>query len=545
MKTNCPDCGSSDGLEHYPDHTFCFVCKLRKWNKDTLSQEAIDAGSVKAVSGAFRPVPTHFERIGSRNISEEACAKYGIWLDPEGNHVYPYYSRMAEHTGNKIRVPSNKYFFAEGSLSKVGLFGQQVFPAGSGKYITLVEGELDAASVFDLFGQKYPAVSVRGASSAEKDVAENFEYLNSFETIVICFDKDEAHYDLSGRAFYPGQDAAKKVAAMFPLGKVKILTLSEAKDANDYLQNNWGAKFRDEWWKAPEYTPEGIRLAKDLWEEVVHQKNYETVQYPWEGLNALTFGIRLSELVTITADTGVGKTQVLREIIYNILPQSQRGIGLCFLEETNGDTLLGLMSLHCNRPLHLPTVRADIGDAELKTIFDAVCADERLVIWDHFGSNEVEGVLTKVRHMHALGCKYIVLDHLSIVVSDQSGDERKQLDEIATKLKTLCMELNIAIICVIHQNRKGEIRGTAGVEQLSNMVVKLYRDKEADDPIRRNTTKVVVQKNRFCGRTGPACYLFYDGEIGRLTELPAAQAEEYETGSRPSSDVLNREKDQW
>lgn len=47
----------------------------------------------------------------------------------------------------------------------------------------------------------------------------------------------------------------------------------------------------------------------------------------------------------------------------------------------------------------------------------------------------MDAVLDKVRHMHALGCKYTVLDHLSIVVSDQSGDERKQLDEISTKLK--------------------------------------------------------------------------------------------------------------
>lgn len=25
----CPDCGSSDGMTEYTDHTFCFVCE--KW----------------------------------------------------------------------------------------------------------------------------------------------------------------------------------------------------------------------------------------------------------------------------------------------------------------------------------------------------------------------------------------------------------------------------------------------------------------------------------------------------------------------------------
>src|SRR3546814_3391892 len=60
-------------------------------------------------------------------------------------------------------------------------------------------------------------------------------------------------------------------------------------------------------------------------------------------------------------------------------------------------------------------------------------------------SNDIDVVLAKIRHMAALGCRYIMVDHLSIIVSDQSGDERKQLDEISTKIKTLTMNLDIAV----------------------------------------------------------------------------------------------------
>ena len=154
-------------------------------------------------------------------------------------------------------------------------------------------------------------------------------------------------------------------------------------------------------------------------------------------------------------------------------PVTIKGIGLLHLEEPNSDTALGLMSITANKPLHLPDVRETVDNDELRKYFDSTINNDRVVIWDHFGSNSIHEVLAKIRHMHNLGCKYIVLDHLSIVVSDQSGDERKQLDEISTKLKTLCMELNIAVIAVIHQNRQGQIRGTAGVEQLANMVIKL------------------------------------------------------------------------
>jgi predicted ATP-dependent serine protease len=96
------------------------------------------------------------------------------------------------------------------------------------------------------------------------------------------------------------------------------------------------------------------------------------------------------------------------------------------------------------------------------------------------------------------------------------------------------MELNIAVIAVIHVNRKGEIRGTAGVEQLANIVIKLHREKLSEDPWRRNVVKLIVEKNRFCGRTGPGAYLFYNPDTGRLSELTKEQIQAYNNGGNAS-----------
>lgn len=464
--------------------------------------------------------PERFMDLKDRNIFKATAAFYNVWVNQSNEHVYPYYSRDGKQLlANKFRNTAQKGFMTQGDISRTGLFGQQLFPAGSAKQITITEGELDALSVFQMTGSKFPAVSVKNTASARKDIADNFEYLNSFQKIVVCFDKDDPHKRPDGTTYYPGQEAAQVVAGMFPPGKVRLLTLKDAKDANDYLRHGWQDKFEKEWWAAPEWTPAGLKLAKDLWEEVRVQKNYETVNYPWEGLNNLTYGMRLSEVVLITADTGVGKTSVVKEIEHHLLKNTDRGVGLLHLEESNGDSLLGLMSITANKPLHLPDVRAEVKEDELRKYWDNTCDNDRIVVWDHFGSNSVASVLSTIRHMHALGCKYIILDHLSIIVSDQNGDERKQLDEISTKLKTLCMELNCCIICVIHINRQGQVRGSAGPEQISNIVIRLIRDKLSDNEEIRNTTKVIVEKNRFCGRTGPACLLRYDGETGRLSEL--------------------------
>lgn len=478
-----------------------------------------------------------FSELSDRKISRTSAEKYGVFRKDNITY-FPYYNDN-KHLANKVRYP-DKEFSVEGDLRHSGLFGQQLFPAGSAKFITLVEGEYDALAGYELLGSRWPVVSIRyGADGAARCVADNFEYLNSFPTIVICFDKDDAKvHPKTGEIRYPGQEAAIAVAGMFSIGKVKILTLAEGKDPNDYLKAGLRDAFNREWWQAPGFTPSGLKLGREMWEEISSPKNYETVPYPWDGLNSQTYGIRLSELVVITAETGVGKTSVLKEIEHFILKNvPKHGIGLLHLEEPNGDTALGLMSIEANIPLHLPDIRQGVSTNDLRRYFDDIINTDRVVVWDHFGSNSIQEVLNKVRHMHNLGCKYIILDHLSIVVSDQNGDERKQLDEISTKLKTLCMELNIAVIAVIHQNRQGQIRGTAGVEQLANIVLKLNRERLSEDPWRRNVTRIVVEKNRFCGRTGPGCYLHYNEHTGRLNELTEEQVKAYISGGSADIEV--------
>jgi len=491
---SCPDCGSKDNLREWPDgHQHCFTPTCKRHTYPRIS-------------------------LASRGITNHTALMFSV-QETDDSIIFPFFALDRITAAYKLRKRNSKTFFwdQKQNIPTVGLFGQHLFPASSSKQITITEGEFDTLSVYQMLGN-YPVVSLKnGASGAVKEIAAQFEYINSFDTIVLCFDND-----------IHGQEAATKVAGMFAIGKVRIVKLQLFKDANDYLINDRTKEFVSEWWKGPIFSPSGLKLGSMLWDEVNSPKAWG-VPYPWPGLNELTYGIRKSELVVITADTGIGKTTFVKEIEYSILKNTEDSVGFIHLEEPNGDTALGLMSIAADRPLHLPGIRNEISDADFRSYFDTTINTPRVVIWDHFGSNDIYEVLAKIRHMHNLGCNYIFLDHLSIIVSNHVGDERKQLDEIATEIKTLCMELNIAVIAVIHQNRQGQIRGTAGVEQLANIVIKMYRDHEADDAGRRLITKIVVQKNRFSGRTGPACYLCYDPISGRLIhELTKDQILEYE-----------------
>jgi twinkle protein len=480
---------------------------------------------------------TVFRAIPKRGLTEEAIRKYQIDVNMDRNrdvaHRYPYF-KDGIHTGNKVRKRSEKSFYWEGDGENVDLFGQHLFPPGSAKAVTIVEGELDAPSAWLLLGSRYPVVSVKSSGSAVADCKRSYEYLNSFDEIVICFDADEAKHRPDGSVFYPGQEAAKKVAELFAPGKCRILTLQHGKDANEYRQKGIEPKlFVSEWWKAPKYTPDGLVFGHDLWDDIINSPKPFTVETPIVGLNRLIYGLRLGEMITFTADPKIGKTTILKTIEYALIknPELQEknyGIGFMHLEEPKKDLAVGLMGLHVGKRLNLPDTPTS--EEELRKAFDEVINTPRVVIWDHFGSNSVEAVVNKIRHMSALGCKYIVLDHFSMLASDMADDERKKLDEIATRLKTLTIELDICLLGVIHQNRQGQIRGTAAFEQLSNIVIRLDRDKLDKDAWRRNVMVLTVTENRFSGRTGPAAYLFYDDTTGVFVELDEEASQKYEEG---------------
>lgn len=520
----CPKCDSSNAYG-VDDNGWgkCFSCGANIPPKQASEGSLEDTGRVALVNAQKRPTEPYrasqadikYKALLDRGISLNVAERYGVGYTGE-DLVFPY-----GDTAAKVRINGEKKFTIKGDWSSYkGLFGQERF-SGGGKLLIITEGEIDAMSAFQMMDSKYPVVSVRnGAQSALKDCKDNYEFIDSFDTVYICFDNDA-----------PGLEATQKVAELFSR-KAKIVKLPNGvKDANDMQLEGRKTEFSVAVWRAEGYTPEGIIAGDSLFEEVMKPIQGADVDYPFEGLNKLTYGIRKGELVTVTAGSGLGKSQFLREIVYNILNTTDERVGLMFMEESVRKTALSIMSLAANKPLHLPDSQAS--DMEKTNAYNATLGTGRVFLFDHFGSSDVDSIVDRVRHMaKALDCHYVFLDHISIVVSSQSnGDERKAIDEIMTKLRTLVAETGICLVCVSHLKRpesKGheegaatslaQLRGSGSIAQLSDMVIGLERNGQADDIIQRNTTKVRVLKNRFSGTTGPACSLLYSADTGRMTE---------------------------
>lgn len=400
----------------------------------------------------------------------------------------------------KIRSLDRKEFHSEGDIAKAGLYGRDRFSAGSHKYVTITEGELDAHSLYQVL--RSPVVSVQSSSSAVRDCSSDREWLDSFERIYLCFDNDEV-----------GRSALSKVARLFDFNKIYQVKLTRHKDANEYLKHNEVDELRQIWWNSKRYLPETVISSFSDFEKILSEPAKKGVRFPFKFLNDMTYGMRPGESILITAQEGVGKTEVMRTLEHHLLKETNDAIGSIFLEEGKKRHLLGLAGIELKRPAHLDVEKGEISETQ---IFDAVKSavgdDDRLHIYSHFGSDDPEVIIDTIRFLVAArSCRYILLDHISMVVSGLAGeDERRALDYLCTRLEMMVKELDFCLIFVSHVNDSGQTRGSRYISKIADLRINLTRDVESDNTMDRLTTHVRIAKNRFAYQTGYAGRLIFD-----------------------------------
>lgn len=517
---SCPDCSSSDALARYDDgHGYCFSCGHYE-NADGVASNEKPQIPSDLIERTYQAIP-------SRGLTEETCRKwdYGVGTafckvtgQLEPCQVATFRTDTGVPITQKCRF-KNKNFSIRGKSKNIGLYGQHLW-RGGGKMVTVTEGEIDALSLSQQTGNKWAVVSVpNGADGAAKAVANSLEWLESFESVIFMFDNDA-----------PGREAAEKCSLMLSVGKAKIATLP-LKDANEMLLAGRGSELVSAQWGAKPFRPDGVVLGEDMWEQISAVDTSVTFPYPWAGMNDKTYGIRLGELVVLTSGTGIGKSSICREIAHHLITNGKK-VGYLALEESVKHTAKGIIGIELNVPLHIHGAKVPM--ERLHEAFQATMGTGNCILYDHFGSTDTDHLIGKIRFMvRSMGAQYIFLDHISIMVSgDESGDERRRIDALMTKLATLTQELDIALFVVSHLKRPdgkahedggrislGHLRGSGSIGQLAFIVIGFERDQQDELTGHMTTSRVV--KNRFSGETGVNCTLEYNKDTGRLLETHA------------------------
>ena len=540
----CPHCGSHDALAEYTDgHTYCYSCETY-----TNPTKKIKKEDKQKMSGKLITNLTEYPTLTKRKLTEDTLRKfeYKCYIK-NGNqiqHVAPYYDKNLNLKAQHIRG-ADKQFSWRGEPDDIQLFGQKLWSAG-GKRLIITEGEIDAMTISQIQEHKWAVVSIpSGVGSAVQSIKDNLEWVTSFEKVVLCFDSDEQ-----------GQKAAKAVAIILPPGKALIAHLP-LKDPSDMLQAGRTKELVSCLWNASEYRPDGILDGTTLWEELIKEPE-KGIMTPYPELNNATQGIRKGELWLFTAGSGIGKSTIVHEIGYKMLMEHNLKIGVMALEESKRRTAERYIGLHLNTPIHLS--REGVSEAKLKEAYEKTIGQTpcKFVLYDHFGSTQADILINKMRYMlTGLDVDVIILDHISITVSGLEGNEisegeRRTLDVLMTKLRSLVEETGKTIIAISHlkrpeagkswnegrEPRLTDLRGSASLEQLSDVVIALYRDQT--DEKAANDAGILVLKNRPVGITGAAGRVHYNLETGRLLPIESTGAD---YGFTPAEATSSTEED--
>ncbi len=501
----CPHCSSSDAYTLYDDgHNHCFSCGKQDGNGGR--------------SGGAALPELVFKALRKRHLTEETCRKFRYGYH-DGKQAATYYDAAGHPVALKCRTASKNFSWI-GKSKQAVLFGQNLWRQSDRIRVVVTEGEIDALSVSQVQGNKWPVVSLRnGAASAKRDLAVQLEWLEGFKQVVLMFDSDD-----------PGRLAAEQCAELFTPGKCSIAHLP-LKDANEMLVAGRVKELKDFVWNAKPYRPDGLLSGSQALERVLERKEADGDPYPWAGLTSLTRGMHGGTIITLCGGTGIGKSEILREIAHWIIKQG-RGFGYVALEESVRRTAQGVLSIELEKPLHL--LESAISPEEIRAASESLGFERSdVVFFDHFGSLDADALISKFRFMaKAEGIRYAVLDHVSIVVSGQRNEnERQAIDNLMTDLRSMVQETGMTLFVVSHLKRPvdgkpfeegrkprlSDLRGSSALESLSDFVFGLSRNKRAEGDA-RNLMTVEVLKNRHSGEEGDACVLRYELETSRLRE---------------------------
>lgn len=481
----------------------------------------------------------------------------------------PYYNQDDKLTGYKRRdwtkdKDENGHFTVVGSIrTNSKLFGQTKCKPHGKSSLIYVEGEGDLvaarrAMLNSLKGTQWEGrihpnvVSLPlGAGNATEVTAHNEEFIRGFAKIVLAMDNDCATAGEKVKGIKKGAEATEDIASFLLTDNIYMYKFPDGiKDPREMLDKGMGIELgKGLSFNAIKYTPEKILSLRDIKVESLRKKKSKGIPFRhMPKLTQMTGGAVTSELWVATGPSGAGKSTIVRDIEFDIISYLRKGLpegsynpetvfmdkegiprldgyiegercGIIRLEEDEEESINSLYAMDlsidpkefCGEPDLFLT------EEEHQRIHDLWSEEDRIKIMDHFGSLPILSLISKLKQLVFMyNCKWIVLDHLSMLVSGlRGGDDRKELDIIMTELAAFCKQFDVFIIAVSHMKRKDfqppkdkegeplpffvpvrkeDLRGSAALEQLS-WVVLLFEPEELPNRS-RGRVRVVTAKNR-------------------------------------------------
>lgn len=574
-KNPCKNCikegrdSSGDNFYWYGDERggHCFSCGYTEHSEDFL-EEMKEIGGFKSVTitntdrNKFNEKKFDEDTLNKvldetsptldakyRGLDKDICAQLGVrWkYDEEGKVSDMYFpARYVEDgeikiSGYKIRhKPKN--FFSTGYVGKVNLLGGQTQAVADtlvivGGEICLVSAKQMLAPIEKKYNRQINVVtSLLGEDSTADCLKAQIDWVNKHKKIILALDNDDA-----------GKKATQKCLDFLPKDKLFTANL-RYKDANDYIRNKDTESYmQDAYWNASPVESYGVKGSKELLQGAKLRLQQDKVPFP-EFMSDLAdhFTDRsmwIGEWVNWISGVSSGKSTVFDAWMIDWALTSPYRQAIMSYESDWKSFGVKVASLATSRAVmkiegkenRLKFIEEN--EDEILKLLQTEDGDDRFDFVDQLPKNISEAkklinYLVKIRGVRILWIDP-TLDFLSICQS------KNEYDELILFLDNIRMTEDVTIMCALHTRKQlssgsnasegGEIQeedAYGGREVIAKGTLNLtaQRNKNAQDPVEKNTMVIKIRKNRNDQVTGVTTRLYYRPKANKLYPYSYAES---------------------
>lgn len=432
-----------------------------------------------------------YKYLQTRGFSDETIKHFRIGAE-ENTIKFPYF-KNGILTNIKYRDIIDKKKMWQEKDAEPLLFNRDNIESG---VLIICEGEYDAMALHQ-YGIE--AVSVPNGSGGMTWIEQEWDYLDTFRHINICFDCDNA-----------GKEGAANLAARLGLWRCSLINLP-CKDANECLINGVKEDEIIKCFNAPiDLTPETI-VSPDYFTDKI-QRLFELgvklfgTPTAWEDLDGILKGWRGAELTVWSGRNGSGKSTILNQVILDLARKGERSC--IYSGEMSPERYLRwaiIQQKENDRPS--PAAIDDslswmTGKLYILNMTDMITPDKLLEDFEYAARR--------------YGCKHFVVDSL-MKVNLNENDEYNQQKQFVSRLADFVKKFNTHIHLVAHPRKtmtdadepgKVDIKGSSHITDLAHNVIVLYRPSDEQKQKAKAKGKsfsdmqLYIKKNREFGTEG-------------------------------------------
>lgn len=473
-------------------------------------------------------VYAYFEQ---RKISRETLDALDVRQDSEGNAVFNYYdtndvlTMVKYKPSHKVQHGQAKCWCQQNSDTAPLLFNMNRINVNSP--LLICEGEPDCLSAIEA-GFKN-AVSVPLGSSNLHWIDENLEWLDQFESIIICADNDDAGVKMQKECVPRLGSWRTKVVDIpaIPIGNTERVT----KDLNEILYVCGKDKVLELILDAKDSPVPSVADLSD-----VEPTEYEDVDGVTTGLKAIDdelMRLFFGTLTIVSGQPGSGKSSLLTQLACNSL-DNDISTWLFSGELPNGVEKSWFNYIFAG-PRNITDAISRRGNP-YKKISTTTLAEINKTYkgrW-HIYRDDYDNTLDKLiasmtDTVRKYGARCLILDNFMCIDTETSEEELRSQTDTIKKLIEFAKKYQVAVILVCHPRKMDagtnvgiyDIAGTSNIVNLAHRTIGLRRVTDAE---RENAAKysekrrqllkydviVTIVKDRMFGRQNIDVGLYYD-----------------------------------